>query len=478
MNNRSVALVGRPNVGKSRLFNRLAGRRIAIVLDQPGVTRDVNAFEVQTDKGTYTLLDTGGIGLTVDMSQKQLVAAAEEQVFIAAQAATLICLVVDARDGLTPLDEMIAQRLRSFGKTPLLVINKVDSEKVEPRAAEFARLGLGSGITVSAEHGYGEDDLRAAILERLPEIPADELAPAEFDENGLRKVPQRRIRISFVGRPNVGKSSLCNALLKSERLVVSEVPGTTRDAIELDLDFKAPDGSTWPFRLVDTAGLRRKVRIDTPVEYFSSLRSQEAIAKSDVVFVVIDAMEGITKQEQALLGEVIKTAPSVALLVNKWDFARAKFKEGAQGVDGFEDERDFREKFEEAVRKELFFLPDSPVLFVSAKTGYYVENVLRTARALDERLDTKLPTGQINRTLERLFEKRPPRSTQGKRFKAYYATQTGSRPFNVRVFCNRAERLEESYRRYLENGFIEEFGLQGCPLRFDLIGKPPRDNAR
>jgi GTP-binding protein len=286
---------------------------------------------VQTDKGTYTLLDTGGIGLTVDMSQKQLVAAAEEQVFIAAQAATLICLVVDARDGLTPLDEMIAQRLRSFGKTPLLVINKVDSEKVEPRAAEFARLGLGSGITVSAEHGYGEDDLRAAILERLPEIPADELAPAEFDENGLRKVPQRRIRISFVGRPNVGKSSLCNALLKSERLVVSEVPGTTRDAIELDLDFKAPDGSTWPFRLVDTAGLRRKVRIDTPVEYFSSLRSQEAIAKSDVVFVVIDAMEGITKQEQALLGEVIKTAPSVALLVNKWDFARAQVQGGCAG---------------------------------------------------------------------------------------------------------------------------------------------------
>lgn len=477
MTNRTVALVGRPNVGKSRLFNRLAGRRIAIVLDQPGVTRDVNAVELQTGSGPYTLLDTGGIGLTVDMGRSQIVEAAEEQVFIAAQAASLICLVVDAREGLTPLDQIIAERLRTFGKTPLLVINKVDTEKVELRASEFARLGLGAGISVSAEHGYGEEVLREAIMERLPAIPEDELEPARFDEMGLPKLPQRRIRISFVGRPNVGKSSLCNALLQHERLVVSEVPGTTRDSIELDLDYKARDGCVVPFRLVDTAGMRRKVRIDTPVEYFSSLRSQEAITTSDVVFIVIDAMDGVTKQEQALLGNVVKSAPAVALLVNKWDYARSEFNKH-EGVDGFKDERDFREKFEEAVRKEFFFLPDSPIIFVSAKTGYYTEKILDVAREMDDRLETKLTTGQINRLLERLFEKRPPRQIGGRRFKAYYATQTRSRPFTIRIFCNRAERLEEGYRRYLESGFIEEFALQGCPLRFELVGKPPRKDPR
>jgi GTP-binding protein len=464
---RIVALVGRPNVGKSRLFNRLAGRRIAIVLDQPGVTRDVNAFEVQEPAGPYTLLDTGGIGLQDAKTPRALIEAAEEQVFVAVETATVICFIVDAKEGLTGLDETIADRLRRSGKKILLVINKIDGEDMEHKALEFANLGFGNGVSVSAEHGYNEDNLRAAILAKLPPYEAP-VAP----ENA----PARRVRISFIGRPNVGKSSLCNALLRSERLVVSEVPGTTRDSIELNLDYKNEDGSIMPFRIVDTAGLRKKPNISTPVEYFSSLRSEEALNNTDVAFVVLDAMEGVTKQEQVLLGRALIAAPAVVVLVNKWDYARTAIKEGQ--LPGYASEREYREAFEASVRRVLFFLPDSPILFVSAKTGYFVDNILRVADKLDKRMDEKLSTGAINRLLEKMFQQREPAMREGHRFKIYYALQTGTRPFNIRIFCNRVDKLEENYKRYLERGFIDEFALQGCPLRFTLIGKPPRKDKK
>lgn len=472
----SVALVGRPNVGKSRLFNRLAGRRIAIVHDQPGVTRDVNAVEIEDANGPYTLLDTGGIGLKADMTHKQLVAAAEEQVFVAVQAAALICFVVDAREGLTPLDEMIAEQLRSFGKEPLLVVNKVDAPEMIARGDEFARLGFGAGVTVSAEHGYGADILREEISKRLP--------PAT--EEGRRAKDEDRIRICFAGRPNVGKSSLCNRLFDDERLVVSEVPGTTRDAIELDLDYKPkkapsdsanasapePDEEVWRFRLVDTAGIRRKQRVDTPVEFFSSVRSQRAIETSDIVFLVIDALEGVAKQDQMLLGKILDAGRAVVITVNKWDLALDAFRRDP--LPGYKNEREFRDAFEAAVRKELFFLPDSPVLFVSAKTGFSVETILKAARLLNNRLDEKLPTPRVNRLVDRLIDTRAPRRIDGKRFKAYYAVQTGNRPFRIRIFCNRAHKLDDNYRRYLERGFTSEFDLGGCPLRFELVGKEQR----
>ena len=464
---RIVALVGRPNVGKSRLFNRLAGRRIAIVLDQPGVTRDVNAFEVEDPAGPYTLLDTGGIGLADAKTPKELIEAAEEQVFVAVEAASVICFVVDAKDGLTRLDEMIAERLRKSGKKILLVVNKVDLPDMEESIGDFARLGFGGGIAVSAEHGYNEDLFRAEILKALPPYEA----PA-VPENA----PKRRIRISFVGRPNVGKSSLCNALLKSDRLVVSEVPGTTRDAIELNLDYTDEEGNAFPFRLIDTAGLRRRTRVDTPVEVFSAMRSEQALESADVVFVVLDAMEGVNKQEQTLLGKSLEKAPAVVVLVNKWDYARQAIREGQ--LPQYENERAFREAFAESVRQTLFFLPESPILFVSAKTGYFVDNILKVAANLDARMDEKLTTGIINRLLDRMFQERSPTMKEGKRFKAYYALQTGNRPFTIRIFCNRVDKLDENYRRYLERGFIEEFGLQGCPLRFTLIGKPKSERPR
>ena len=464
---RTVALVGRPNVGKSRLFNRLAGRRIAIVLDQPGITRDVNAFEVRDASGPYTLLDTGGIGFSDAKTPKALIEAAEEQVFMAVEMADVICFVVDAKDGLTVLDETIAARLRKSGKKILLVVNKVDFPGLEDRLSDFSRLGLGAGLFVSAEHGYHEDQLRDEIVKLLP--PCEK--PAETDN-----APARRVRISFLGRPNVGKSSICNALLRSERLVVSEVPGTTRDAIELDLDFKGENDTVIPFRLVDTAGLRRRTRVDTPVEVFSAMRSEEAIQKTDVAFVVLDAMEGVNKQDQVLLGKALEMAPAVVVLVNKWDYARAAIKDGS--LPGYEVERAYREHFEACVRELLFFLPDSPILFISAKTGYFVDNILRVAAKLDAKLDEKLTTGPVNRLLERMFQQREPAMREGKRFRAYYALQTGNRPFNIRIFCNRVDKLDDNYKRYLERGFINEFALQGCSLRFTLIGKPKRDRTK
>ena len=273
----TVALVGRPNVGKSRLYNRLAGRRLAIVHDQAGVTRDVNTTVVGNH---YTLMDTGGIGLVVDMDHEKLIAAAEAQVWLAVEAADLICFIVDGREGLTALDETIAEKLRQSGKQVVLVVNKIDHEGLEERVTDFADLGFNDPVPVSAEHGYNA----VGLEERIEAVigPAPEEEPAD----------KHRIHLAFVGRPNVGKSSLCNFLLKDERLVVSEVPGTTRDSVMLDLDFTSKDGRVLPFRLVDTAGLRRRKRVSHSIEYFSTVRTRDAVEKSDIVFLVIDAESG------------------------------------------------------------------------------------------------------------------------------------------------------------------------------------------
>ena len=455
---RTVALVGRPNVGKSRLFNRLAGRRIAIVHDQPGVTRDVNAVDVR--EGGYILLDTGGIGLVADMKLRELVAAAEEQVWFALETASLICMVVDAREGLMPLDEEIAARLRASGREVLLVVNKADNEFLGERTVAFSRLGLGEGVPVSAEHGYNESGLREAIIDRLGPPPSEDDAPPE------------RFKIAFAGRPNVGKSSLCNALLRQERLVVSEVPGTTRDAVELNLDYKGRDGSNWPFLLVDTAGLRKRGRLDTSVEFFSGLRTHDAIGDADIVFLVIEALSGVTRLDKAIAGEVAESGRCLAVVVNKWDEAVARWRE--EPVSGYDTIEAFRAAFAESVRAELFFYPECPVVFTSAKTGHAIGRLLQTARRFQEVSGRTLPTPRVNALVERLFARRAPRVVKGKRFRVYYAVQTRTRPFTFRLFCNRATKLDDGYRRYLQTGFTKEFNLGGCPVRFDLRGKTVR----
>lgn len=457
---RTVAIVGRPNVGKSRLFNRLCRRRLSIVHDMPGVTRDLVSAEVDND---FILLDTGGLGMELDMTPKKIAQAAEEQVDFAIQASVVVLMVVDVRQGMTALDEMVAEKLRQRGSEVILVVNKADSIVEEDNAYEFARLGLGEIFPVSAEHGRGISNLLEAIKEKL-----SKLAPAANNPDA----DSRRIRISLLGRPNVGKSSLGNRLLNSKRLIVSDVPGTTRDSVELDLDYVHKDGEQLKFRLADTAGLRSRNKVDSSVEYFSSVRSQQAMARSDVVFLVIDAVTGVTKQDQAIAGEVLDAGRSIVVVVNKWDLIIRQWEQNP--IEGFRSLKHFLESYEKSLRKEMFFLPDPTVLFVSAETGFRIESILEAAAAVSATLDMRIPTGKLNALIQSLFEARSPKLVGTKRFKVFYAVQTGLRPMQIRLFCNRVERLDPAYRRYLERAIIHEFLLSGCPIRFDLVGKERR----
>ncbi|MDP1579070.1 MAG: ribosome biogenesis GTPase Der, partial [Candidatus Didemnitutus sp.] len=340
-----------------------------------------------------------------------------------------------------------------------LVANKADQgvEKLSS-VEDLYRLGFGEPIFLSAEHGNGEADLRNAMLAAFPPDDTQPEDPAN-----------KRLTICFVGRPNVGKSSLSNRLLKNDRLIVSDVPGTTRDSVEITFDFKARDGQLWPFRLIDTAGIRAATKLSSSVEYFSRVRSLDAIHQSEIAFMVLDAMDGVTQQDKAIAGEIIKAGRPIVLVVNKWDLVHAALRRGE--LTQFKGERDFREKFEKALYNHLFFTPGAPVMFVSALTGHDIERMLKSARALDERLGRKIPTGKLNQAVVELTDRTPPPSVGGQRFRAYYATQTGNRPFRIKIFCNREEKLTESYRRYLENGLVEKFGLEGCPIHFDLVGK-------
>jgi len=456
--NRTVAIVGRPNVGKSRLFNRLAKKRISIVHDQPGVTRDVISAEVE--EGNYTLLDTGGIGYKGKDTPAALTAASEEQVNFAMDTAALILFVIDGLEGLTSLDQKIASLLRRAKKPVRLVINKADFNDDKIQLEEAYRLGLGDPVRVSAEHGRGEADLRDVIMEVLG--PVDDVDRGRDEAMALG--------VCFIGRPNVGKSSLSNRLLQSDRLIVSDMPGTTRDAVELPFTFKGRDGKLYPFRLIDTAGIKAATKLASPVEYFSRLRSLDAIKNSDVVFLVLDAVDGVTQQDKAIAGEAVKEHKPIVIVVNKWDLILESFKQQG-GFEPYKNERDFREKYEYALFERLYFTPGSPVIFVSAVSGYEVDRMLNAAVKLNRQLDIKLPTAKLNQILGFLTERMPPPAVGGRRFRIYYATQTGNRPFRIKLFCNRGEKLTEQYRRYLEAGLVKEFDLNGCPVYFDLVGK-------
>lgn len=453
---KSVALVGRPNVGKSRLFNAVTGRRLSIVHDMPGVTRDVVSYDL--DSG-HTLMDTGGIGIKPEMTPALIQKAAEQQVDFAIEAADMILFVTDGLDGLTPLDEMVAEHLRASGKPAWAVVNKIDGPEHDFKIHEFQKLGLKGLMFTSAEHRRGIKELRSFIADTLGTVPEQEI---ESDS---------RIRISFVGRPNVGKSSLCNSLLQEERMIVSEIAGTTRDAISQDLDFQSKSGDLLEFSLIDTAGLRRKTKVTDPVEYFSSVRVDETIARSDVVFLVLDAMEGVTKQDKLIAGQILNKGKGIIVLVNKWDLAVETF--GEYTLPGYKDLVDFQKKFEKSVRKEIFFLPDSPILFVSALSGLRVDDILTEASVIYQRLFSEVQTGRLNIALKRFMDRNPPRLITKIRFKVYYAVQISTRPIKFKLFCNQAGRLDDSYKRYLQAKLLQEFQLQGCPLLFELEGKKP-----
>jgi GTP-binding protein len=458
--NLSVAIVGRPNVGKSRLFNRLAGRRISIVHDRPGVTRDV---VVADSPEGYTIMDTGGIGMQPEMTSVEIQDATEYQADFAIRAADLLLFVVDGRDGLLSLDETLSKKFRKMGKKPVLVVNKLDDPENTYSISEFDKLGFENVIGVSAEHGHGFEQLLNCIQENLPEF--ENILPEEGETD--------RTRIAFVGRPNVGKSSLCNRLLDMKRLIVSDVPGTTRETVELDLDYSLENSDdVWRFSLFDTAGLKRHKRIDSSLDYFSAVRTKKAIESVDVVFLVLDAREGVTKQDKIMADHILKEGRALSIIVNKWDLALESFRKNP--LPGYEDEKDFRKSYLKSIRKELFFLPDSPITFVSALTGYSIKDFLQVARDLDARMDKTLSTSALNKVIGEMWEHRPPAKIKGKRFKVFYAVQVESRPFRVKLFCNKEEKLNDQYRRYLEKGIQQKFGLSGCPLKFSLAGKEQR----
>ncbi|MBP3302750.1 MAG: ribosome biogenesis GTPase Der [Opitutales bacterium] len=469
---RSVAIVGRPNVGKSRLFNRLVGRRVSIVHDMPGVTRDLITERVPVDD--YLLMDTGGIGLfTEDATPKVIADAVEEQVSFAIQAAELVILVTDVSQGCTPLDHEVATRLRSFGKKVLLVVNKVDNDERHMEQGDFFSLGFGAPTLISAEHNRGIEFLKRKILDEIG------LAEVEEDEDGNPVKPDAGtpapIRICLAGRPNVGKSSLGNALTKNSRLIVSDVAGTTRDPIKQRLDYTdKKTGETSTFELIDTAGKRAKNKFDT-LEYFSALRTDEAMQRADVCFLVIDAVTGVTRLDKQLAGQIIEMGTGLIVVVNKWDLALKHFRTGT--VSGYESEDEFRRAFAKAVNRELFFLPGSTVLFTSALEGLRVETMLKEARALYDRMNVQIPTGQLNRVIHGVMEANPPKMVSGRRFKCYYAVQTGNKPLRIRLFCNSEEKIDETYERFLLSKFYAAFELGGVPVKFDFVGKPKQERT-
>jgi len=460
---RAVAIVGRPNVGKSRLFNALVGRRISIVHDQPGVTRDLITAEVS--EGRYTLMDTGGIGLyKANLTPKVIAQAVEEQVDFALAAASLVLLVVDISEGCAPLDIEVASKLRQAGKSVIVVANKADTEEREVNIGDFYTLGYGDPLLISAEHGRGIPQLKSLILKKIGPAPVTTTTESSHP-----------IRLALAGRPNVGKSSMGNRLMGNSRLIVSEIAGTTRDPVRSRLTRTKSDGSKTEFALVDTAGRRTANKRDT-LDFFSQIRSEEILADTDVVFLVLDAQQGVTRIDKQLAGELALIGCGIVVVVNKWDLAKAAFR--ADALTGFEDEEEFRSKFRSAVRRELFFLPDSPILFVSAKTGLRAEDLLDAAEGVYIRAGATISTGKINRIIQDLMIKRPPRMVSGRRFKCYYVTQVSKRPIRFRLFCNSEERLEEAYQRYLVKGVHENFDLSGVPVFLDIVGKPKQEGRK
>jgi GTPase len=448
-----VAIVGRPNVGKSTLFNRFAGRRRAIVDDEPGITRDRIAEEVEVAGRRVLVVDTAGLE---PEAEDGLEAAVQAQALTAVREADAVMFVVDGRAGLLPGDAAIARTLRRTSRPVALAVNKIDVPAHLARTAEFHRLGLEPVHPVSAEHGTGAFDALEALVKQLPEAAWEEggAPPGEAEE------ADEVVRVAIVGRPNVGKSSLVNRLLGHERVVVSDLPGTTRDAVDTWLEV---DGE--PYVLVDTAGLRRPGKRTRTAERGSALMTVRALERAAVALVVIDAAEGFTDQDARVAGLVRERGRPAALLANKWDQVR--------GEDG--------PRVLRAVEHGLRFMPDTPVLPVSAKTGAHVGRVLPVARRLARAAERRVPTAQLNRWLQDAVSLHEPamaqRGVTRRPIKFFYATQTGTRPPTFVLVCTDPRAVRDSYRRYLEKRLRESFGFEGTPIRLRLRARSRKRQA-
>ncbi len=427
-----VAVVGRPNVGKSTFFNRILGYRAAIVDDFPGVTRDRNFARADWAGRQFFIVDTGGV---IEGSDEPMDRAVREQALMAVEEADLILLVTDGKEGVHPLDQRVAELLRESGKPILPVVNKVDNLPNDPAYHEFWELGLGEPIPVSAISGKGSGDLLDRIVSLLPE------------EEG--SVPDTDLRIAVIGRPNVGKSSFVNRLFGEERMVVSEVPGTTRDPVDSTLQYH---GRTLVF--VDTAGLRRQSKVKESVEYYSALRTARVIRDADVCLVLIDAMEGLSHQDVKVLEAAWEAGCGVILGVNKWDLMKK--------------ETGTAPTYEKELRRRIPFLEWVPILFLSAMTGQRVRKTLDLLLEVAETRARRIATHEVNEVVEELERRQPPPHSRGRAVRLRYATQVADRPPTFVIFSNLPDEVPDHYIRYLQNGFRRAWGFQGSPLRIFL----------
>jgi len=427
-----VAIVGRPNVGKSTLFNRIVGGMVAIVESTPGVTRDRLYHDVEWLGNKFTIVDTGGIEFkdqTTPLSDKM-----KQQAEVAIEEADVVLFVVDGKTKVTPDDEQIARYLRKTDKPIILVVNKVENfELFQAESFEYLTLGYGEPIPVSAAHGKNIGDLLDAVVAKFPEKITEDYEPDV-------------IKIAVIGRPNVGKSSIVNKLLGEERVIVSDIPGTTRDAIDTPFSYENRN-----YVLIDTAGIRRKKKIAEVTESYSVIRSFRAIDRADVVLMVIDATEGITEQDKKIVGYAHEAGKGLILIVNKWDLIT-------------KDDKTLN-KFEKKIREELAFVDYAPTQFVSAKTGQRINKIMDLVEFVAEQASRRILTNVLNSQLREWVHLNPPPSDKGKRLKIYYATQQGVQPPTFVFFVNDPELVHFSYRRYLENQIRKNFGFEGSPIR-------------
>ncbi|MBY0755509.1 ribosome biogenesis GTPase Der [Clostridium sardiniense] len=427
-----VAMVGRPNVGKSTLFNRLAGKRISIVEDTPGVTRDRVYAEAEWLNHNFTMIDTGGIEPERDdIIVKQM----RRQANIAIETADVIVFIVDGKEGLTPADQEVASMLRKSKKPVVLVVNKVDTLKEEDNAWEFYNLGIGDPITISGAQGLGLGDMLDRVVEH-------------FDNSYLDEEEDEFIRIAMIGKPNVGKSSLINKLLGEDRVIVSNVPGTTRDAIDSYLE--TDEGK---FILIDTAGIRRKSKVKEEIERYSVIRTYTAIERADVCILMVDAQEGITEQDEKIIGYAHEMRKAIMVVVNKWDL--------------IEKDDKTLDKYKKELQGKLKFLSYAPYVFISALTGQRTHKILSTARMCYDNYSKRISTGVLNDVINRAVLMKEPPIVGLKRMKIYYATQVAARPPKFIFFVNDSNATHFSYQRYLENQLRQSFDFEGTGIQIE-----------
>lgn len=446
-----IAIVGRPNVGKSTLFNRLVGERRAIVDDSPGVTRDRNYAGAEWRGRDYLLVDTGGMESQSTESLERSVQAQSRRALAEADA---IIFLFDGKSGLNPVDREIVDQLRRSGKPVFYAVNKLDSQGRQPNLYEFFALGLAPLYSISAEHGLGIGELMDQVIASLPaETSLQAQTEDGDDEQGIRP-----LRIAVVGRPNVGKSTLINRLLGFERSVVHATPGTTRDALDTPFELLGE-----PAVLVDTAGIRRKARIDNRIEQFSAQRALRAVDRGDVVVHVIDGPEGVTDQDAQILSYAVQRGKGLVLAVNKWDLLAAETDQ---------------KKYGDEVRYRLAFLDFAPVVFISAASGHGIKKLLRTVAQVAQAYRRKLSTSAVNQALQRIVRAHTPPLAQGRAVKFYYGTQARTSPPTFVLFVNRPAAVHETYKKYLVHHLRRELGLEHAPIRLDLRARREEKIAR